>query len=339
MRTLIPLILSIFSISLFSNTLLTLDKFEYEKRMDFFNVPNVSIGIIKDKKILKLQSYGPGEVDVYQVSGFSKPIVSVAVFKLIEEGLLDLDTDVNEYLDDWKISVNAVTRYRKVTLRTLLSHTSGIHESQPMGFNKEFPTLNELLNKIHIRYYPGLKRRYSWSGFTIIQKVIEDVTGESFVNYMDREILSPLGMGNSSYKVPTSKVLGHDLFGKEIDNGYKYYPELAALGLWSTAEDISKFIIEIEEILTSDYEGILSKASIENMLSYQKGGWGLGISLKFTGEDLIFRHTGFSSGYISYFIARPYRGDGLVILTNSDNAWKLIMEILHSIESYKKWGI
>ncbi len=317
------------------------DKFyDFESRMDFFNVPAVSLSVITDNEIQFSSTYGITSEDMaFQASSFSKPLTSLAVFKLVESGILDLDTDVNRYLKSWKIEETAVTRNRKVTLRLLLSHTSGIHESGPKGYVDSVPILDELLENIHIRYYPGLKRRYSWSGYTIIQKIIEDVTDKAYEDYMSEEILLALGMDQSSYVTPVNHVNGHDLFGEEIDGGYRLYPESAASGLWSTPGDIAKYLIEIQKIRAGDYEGIISKKSIDEMLSYQTGGWGLGVSLKFEDENLIFRHSGKNAGFTNYFISRVKIGEAIVIMTNGDNAWKLIMEILHSIKNYEDWGI
>lgn len=326
--------------SLFSEIFFEDKIFDFKGRMDFFNVPAISICVISNNEVKFSSTYGSAlEGMAFQASSFSKPLTSLAVFKLVESGILDLDIDVNEYLKTWKIEDTAVTRNRKITLRLLLSHTTGIHESGPKGYLDNVPTLDDLLQNIHIRYYPGLKRRYSWSGYTIIQKIIEDVTGLSYGDYMSKEILSPLGMDQSSYKTPVSHVNGHDLFGDEIDGGFRLYPELAASGLWTTPRDISRFLIEIQKIKAGDYVGILSKKSIDEILSYQTGGWGLGVSLKFEGENLIFRHSGKNAGFTNYFISRVNIGEAIVIMTNGDNAWKLIMEILHSIENYGDWGI
>lgn len=315
-------------------------KINIEERMKFFKVPSISISIVEKNSIT--DSFRFGDVDsgdLYHTSNFSMPITALAVFKLKESGLLDIDSNVNNYLKDWKIEDSAVTRNRKVTLRELLSHTAGIDESGPRGYIDSPPDADELLKKINIRYYPGLKRRFSWSGYLIIQKVIEDITGMDFDDYIRNEILLPLGMNESHFSLPERHVNGYDLFGSEIEGGFRVYPRLASSGLWSTTDDISKFIIEIQRIYQGEYEGLISKQSVDEMLSYQVGGWGLGLSLKFDGDNLIFRHSGKSEGFTCYFISRVVKGEAIVIMSNSDNAWKLIMEIIHSMDNYKDWGI
>lgn len=341
------ILLLITTVSLYSEPFFNYGDFDFSSKMDFYNVPGLSISIVSDKQIIWASGFGDSvDVDtLFQAASFSKPVTALAVFKLVEDGILNLDSDINDYLTGWKLEETIHTRNRKVTLRMLLSHTSGIHESGLRGFGRgeKIPTsIYDILP--NVRYYPGLKRRYSWSGYTIIQKIIEDVTGISFSEYLKNNIFEPIGMTRSSFDQPlTDEEInispGHDLFGKEIEGGWRTYPQLAAAGLWSTPTDISKYIIEIQKILTEEYEGILSRESVELMLSYQTGGWGLGPSLKFQDEDLIFRHSGKNAGYTNYFIARAYKGDAVVIMSSGDNAWKLIMEIIHSFVDYKAWGI
>ena len=340
----IILYLFLVTTSLFSDNFFEVTDYNFEKRMDFFNIPNVSLSIIKNKEIIWNGVFGDN-IDIdsqFQAANISKVITALGIFKLLDSGVIDLDTDVNNYLTTWKIKDDIYTRNRKVTLRMLLSHTAGISESGLKGYSKSEIPPSAYTTIKPLRYFPNLVRRYSWSGYTIIQKVIEDVTGLSFNEYMQQEVLNPLNMNNSTFDILSNNVniaLGHNLFGEEVEGGWRNYPQSAAAGLWSTPSDISKYIIEIQKILTEDYEGIITKDSAEEMLSYQIGGWGLGPSLKFQNSELIFRHSGESTGYISYFIGKAYTGDGFVIMCNGANSWKLIMEMIHSFKDYKSWGI
>lgn len=338
------------------------DKFNFEERMGFFNVPGVSIAVIKDGEIYNSRGIGVynkssglavNEETLFHAANISKALTALGVLKLVEEGFLDLDTDVNNYLIDWSLGKEIYSKNRKITLRYLLNHTSGIHSSGLRGYprGERLPSLEEILDglgnssKVSVHYFPGLKYRYSWGGYLVIQKVIEDVTGVDFSVYMKSKVLDPLGMSNSYFSssildVRDSNIsMGYDLFGRVIEGGWRNYPELAAIGLWSTPSDIAKFCLEIQNILTADYEGIVTRETLKKMLVKYKKSWGLGLSIKFDNDDLIIRHSGKSSGFISYFISRPYKKDGFVFMTNSDNAWKLIMEMVHSIDGYESWGL
>lgn len=338
---------------IYSENFLTSDMYNFKERMDFFNVPAVSVSVVDGAKPSWSEHFGQGVTDqtLFQAGTMSKVFTSIAVLKLVQQGLVDLDTDVNSYLKDWKLGKEIYMKQTKITLRHLLTHTAGIHSTGLKGYNREeqVPGLTDILNgkgnspMVSVHYFPGLKFRYSWGGFLVVQKVIEDVTGQSFAGYMSENILEPIGMMNSTYTLTEDMlekaIPGHDLYGDEVYGGWRNYPELAAAGLWTTAEDVAKFCLEISRILTEDYEGIISKETAEIMLDEYRNGWGLGVSVKFKGDLLIFRHSGKSTGFTSYFVSRPHKGEAISIMTNGDNAWKLIMEIMHSIDNYIDWGL
>lgn len=342
------------SLTLFSENMATFKNYKFAERMDFFNVPGVSIGVVENGEISYKTAFGSVNDDtVFQAGEISKVVTALGVMKLVQEGILDLDADVNLYLKDWKLGKDIYMKRVKVTLRHLLTHTSGIHSSGLRGYkaDEKIPGLIDILDgrgnisKVSVHYFPGLKFRYSWGGYIVIQKVIEDVTGMSFHDYIGENILKPLGMNSSTFEQTLPEDMkediapGHDLFGTPIEGGWRKYPELGASGLWTTPTDILKLCVELQKILTEDYEGILTKDLVKAMMVSHKKGWGLGMQVKFEGEQTVFSHSGKSSGYTCYFISRPYKKQAVAIMTNGDNAWKLIMEVLHSIPDYKGWGI
>lgn len=297
--------------------------------MEFYNVPVVSVVYYSENEVKRINNGDVNEESLFPAGSMSKVFTAIGLLTLVESGKVDLDVDVNTYLKEWKVPDGLTTHFRDVTLRLLLSHMSGIDD-----------TAKKLLPE-RVEYYPGLKRRYSWSGYYIIQKVIEDVTGESFSRYMKLSVLDPLGMKQSFYRdssfVIDNAVQGYSLFGEPVKD--TYYENMGAMGLWTTPEDIFSYMKSINNVLNDSGNGPLPKDSLEHFLSYQDGGWGLGPSLKFEGSDKIYRHSGFSKGFVHYFIARPYRGDGVVIMCSGENAWKVIMELLHGFEDYDSWGL
>lgn len=347
-------ILLINSLTLFPENMVTFKNYNFADRMDFFNVPGISLGVVENGELSYENAFGlVNQEAVFQAGEISKVVTAMGIMKLVQDGIVDLDTDVNLYLKDWKLEKDIYMKRVKVTLRHLLSHTSGIHSSGLRGYdpNGKLPGLVDILNgrgnisKVSVHYFPGLKFRYSWGGYIVIQKVIEDVTGMPFHDYIDENILKPLGMTSSTFEQNLSEDIkkkvapGYDLFGAPIEGGWKSYPELGASGLWSTPSDILKLCIEIQRVLTEDYEGVLTRDLVEAMMVNHKKGWGLGFQVKFEGEQTTISHFGKSAGYTCYFIARPYEKQAIAIMTNGDNAWKLILEVLHSIPDYKAWGI
>lgn len=178
-----------------------------------------------------------------------------------------------------------------------------------------------------------------------MQKMVEDVSGLSFDEYLDRNILPAIGMENSTYQQPLSAEdhsnvsAAYDTKGEIIDGLWHNYPELAAAGLWTTPRDLAAYCIEVQEILAGKENGVLSQESIEKMLTKHKGDWGLGPGLQWEGDSLVFRHGGKNAGYTNSMISYANRGNAVIVMTNADNGGKLMGEIIRSVSSYYNWGL
>lgn len=336
--------------------------YSIEERMDYFNVPGVSIAIIEDGAIKWAKGYGIANtadsslVDVntmFQAGSISKPVAALAALKLFEEGKVDLDTDVNEYLATWKLEENDFMNEEKVTLRRLLTHTAGttVHGFPGYQQTDSFPSINDVLDgngntpKIFFDTIPGSIWRYSGGGYTIMEKVVEDVSGQPLENYVKEVILDPLGMTNSTYQQPLPIDAGLNASaaytgdGELIEGLWHNYPEQAAAGLWTTPTDLAKYCIAVQEILTKNKSSVLSLETIELMLTKHKNDWGLGPGLRGEGDSLIFQHGGKNAGFTNRMTAFAYQGKGLIIMTNADRGGELINEIVRSVSNYYEWGL
>ena len=340
----------------------SLKSFSIEERMKYHKVPGLSIAIVRDGKIRWAKGYGTANthngsfVDtntLFQAGSISKPVAALAVLKLVEEKKVDLDEDVNSYLKDWKVAENEFTKEEKVTLRKLLTHTAGITVHGFPGYQQAdtFPTIEKVLNgegntaKIIADTIPGSMWRYSGGGYTIMEKVVEDVSGLPLEAYIQRNIMTPLEMENSTYQqpLPTSfhgnASAAYDSEGKIIEGLWHNYPEQAAAGSWTTPIDLAKYCIAIQEILSGKPDGILDKKTVEMMLTKHKNDWGLGPHLAWDADSFRFQHGGKNAGFTNNLIAFAHRGDAVIIMTNADNGGKLIGEIENSISSYYGWNI
>lgn len=336
--------------------------FNIEDRMKHYNVPGVSIAVVKGGEIRWAKGYGiantnnGNKVDtntLFQAGSISKPLAALSVLKLVENGTLELDEDVNKYLKEWKVAENNFTLNEKVTMRRLLTHTAGmtVHGFPGYRQNDTFPSITEVLNgegntpEIIVDTIPGSVWRYSGGGYTVMEKVVEDITGLPFDENMSKIILKAIDMQNSTYQQPLPAKYHHQASaaynsdGQIIDGLWHNYPEQAAAGLWTTPTDLAKYCIEIQQILAGKEDGILLKSTIEQMLTKHKNGWGLGPSLLWEHDSLIFRHGGKNAGFTNNFISFANRGDAVIIMTNADNGGKLIGEITRSISKYYDWGI
>ncbi|MBA6364425.1 beta-lactamase family protein [Colwellia sp. BRX8-4] len=168
--------------------------------MKQLNVPGLSIAVIHKGKIDWSKGYGIAngtrKVDsntLFQAGSISKPVAALAALKLVKQGELDLDVDVNQYLKGWKVKGDLLTKENPVTLRHLLTHTGGIsvHGFPGYATGSEIPSTTDVLSgkgntdKVEVNEAPGSKWRYSGGGYTIMQKIVEDVTGMPFSEYAD----------------------------------------------------------------------------------------------------------------------------------------------------------
>lgn len=245
------------------NTDATLDEFKSHMDMQItsmmkqYNIPGCNIALVKDGQIAWLQSYGYADlasnrvltVDTpMSVQSISKSITAWGVMRLVEKGIIDLDTPVTHYLNTWQFPV-ADELIDKITVRQLLNHTSGM----PIGdFTKIYdpkeniPSNREAMTEEAILMRkPGTRFSYSNVGYNILEILIEDVTGQSFSEYIGSEVLFPLGMENSFFEfdkeINPYPPTGYNLKGEPVP--VYVYPSKASGGLFATANDIAKFAI------------------------------------------------------------------------------------------------
>lgn len=339
-----------------------LKKYNILDRMKHYKVPGVSIAVVKGGKIRWARGYGIAntktgkKVDIhtlFQAGSISKPLAALAALKLVQEGKLSLDENVNQYLKDWKVPENIFTKNKKVTLRGLLTHSAGltVHGFPGYAQGDRFPNLVEVLNgkgntaPVKVNIEPGTRFRYSGGGYTVMEKVVEDVTGIPLEKYMGQHIFKALGMTNSTYAQPLPKKYheqasaAYDRQGKIIKGLWHNYPEQAAAGLWTTPSDLAKYCVEIQHIIKGKKNGVLSQNMVKQMLQKHKNEWGLGPSLHWQGDSLLFEHGGKNKGFTNDMLAFAHQGEAFVVMTSGDNGGRLIGEIRIALSRYYGWGI
>ncbi|MBA3238369.1 MAG: beta-lactamase family protein [Parachlamydiaceae bacterium] len=336
------------------------------ERMKYYQIQGISIAVINNSKVDWAQGYGhitnneaSAPVDkhtLFQAASISKPITAFGALMLVQEGKISLDEDVNLYLKRWKVPENEFTKIEKVTLRRLLSHTAGTNVDGFTGYSIQtsIPNLKDILegrkplvnsDPIRIISKPGTEMKYSGGGTTIVQLLIEDITGEHFDIWMLNNVLMPLGMKESSFKQPlpaAHAAYGHHLDGVPLEGKWHIYPELAAAGLWTTPSDLAQFILYIQTALKSEKSKPLSSTLVKEMLTRQKIHGksidsGLGVFLVNDGKNLIFGHDGQNDGFIGRLSGYAYHDHGIVIMVNNDSGWPLIEEIMNSTADAYSW--
>jgi len=331
-------------------------------RMAFYKVPGVSIAVIDHGHIDWTDGVGFADVASkrrvtsstrFQAASISKSVAAAAALHFVEEGKIDLDRNVNDYLKSWQVPDNDFTREQKVTLRRILSHSAGITVHGFPGYEagKPVPTLVQVLNgekpantgPIRVDTIPGTKWRYSGGGYTVMQQMLIDVLGEPFPDIIERTVLSKFEMQDSAYSQPLRDdwrqfaATAYRADGKPVEGMYHTYPELAAAGLWTTPGDLARFAIGIQDALAGSSHAVISKAMAEQMLTRQIENDGLGVFLDGEGQTLRFSHGGANEGFQCMLVAYAHTGQGAAIMTNSDRGGALIPEIMFAIAREYNW--
>ena len=333
-----------------------------EDRMEHYGVPGVSIAVINDGKLAWTKTYGIMDKEstspvtkntLFQAASISKPVTAYGALKLVEQNKVALSNDINTYLKSWKVPDNEFTDEKKVTIKNLLNHSAGITVHGFLGYSTDLPvpTLLQILNGTSpansrpsiVDKVPEESFRYSGGGYNIIQQMMIDVEGKPFPDIMKELVLQPLEMNNSTYNQPlTAQQLPMAATGYLPDNsmvkGKRHtYPEMAPAGLWTTAEDLAKFAINIQESLKGKSEKGLSKEMTTKMLTpFVEEFTGLGIFINKKKDEIYFGHGGWNEGFSSELIAHKDKGYGVVVLTNSNHP-AFISELIRSVALTYQW--
>ncbi len=339
------------------------------KRMIYYKVRGLSITIINNDDIESSEVLGVLEAktnnkinsnSIFNACSISKFATTILALKLVDDGILNLDKNVNDRLISWKVPENKFTQNKKVTLRRLLSHQAGFIDPDKSfseyNITQGIPTILDLLEGrtsyypevAEVKYEPGSNFLYSDLGFCIIEQLIEDTSKKPFKELMNELIFQPLNMKNSTleYTIPEVKdysfACGHNKDGKLVDDKYPIYPYTAA-GLWSTPTDLSSLVIEIINSLKGNSKLGISQKTINEMITSQGcSKWaGLGIFLDYSGDKLEISSLGWGIGFQCIMIAYPHLGTGAVIMTNSDlgihQTKTLIGEIVTALSQQYGW--
>jgi CubicO group peptidase (beta-lactamase class C family) len=334
-----------------------LPKLTIASRMEFYKVPGVSVAVINDGKLEWARGYGVASVEggkpvtadtLFQAASISKHAAALVALRLVDEGKLSLDEDVNVKLRSWKVPENEFTKKEKVTLRRLLNHSAGltVHGFPGYAAGAPVPTLIELLNgakpantaKIVVDLTPGTRWRYSGGGYEVMQQLAIDVSGKPFPQLARELVLDPLGMKRSTFEQPLPARLAADAAsahrgsGEMIAGRWHTYPEMTAAGLWTTPSDLARIAIDLQSA-----RGLLKPATRNEMLTKVLGDYGLGLGLGETEGQKSFSHGGSNAGFRCSMFAYRDLGKGAIVMTNGDRGAQLAGEIMRAIAAEYGW--
>jgi CubicO group peptidase (beta-lactamase class C family) len=324
------------------------------------HIPGLSLAVVQDGAVVKAAGYGttagagsaPVTANTLFIAGsVSKPVAAMGALRLVEAGKLSLDTDVNAALRVWKVPENAFTADSKVTLRRILSHSAGltVHGFRGYGVGELPPTLVQVLDgagnseAVRVDLVPGTKWRYSGGGYTVMQELVVEVTGKSFPAFMREAVLDPLGMASSSFEQPmpaaraARAACGYTSPGVPVPGGWHVYPEMAAAGLWTTASDLARFVIGLQNAYSGRSNPVLSQKMAREMVTIQTGDDGLGVFIRGQGPSRRFEHNGVDEGFDTMMVGYVERGQGAVVMININDDSRAVSRIVEAIADSYGW--
>jgi len=338
------------------------EKMSLAARMQFYRIPGLSIAFLDKYQIEWAKVYGQYDAlkpdplatdSLFQAGALSQPVAAAAALRFVEKGRLNLDDDLNTWLHSWKFPKEKLGEKNKITLRGLLSHSSGLSAQVFPGYSKKdtLPLLRNILegekpaNSLPIwrDFKPGSGARYSESGYVLLQQLLIDLENKPFPEIMKETVFDPLEMKDSTFELPLPSDLsrraaaGHLRDGQPIEGKWFNYPEMAAKGLWTTPSDYAAFIIEILQAAMGNSAKVISAESARAMLTPQVENRGFGFLVEGSGDELNFYLRGRTNGFSSYVIFYPAKGQGAVVMTNSDNGLLLVEELLRALSATYEW--
>lgn len=319
--------------------------------MEAAHVPGMSLALIDGTGITETVCAGVVEAGgqqmisertLFQAGSISKSVAAACALRLVADGVLDLDGDVDERLTSWRIPANNGWQPR-ITVRQLLAHTGGTTVSGFIGYPRgaAVPSVPQLLdgrgNSLPVRVsgLPGLQFRYSGGGYVILQQLLVDVTGTDFPTLAMESVLRPVGMSHSTFAQPLPEALtdsaatGHYPGPVPVPGRWHTYPELAAAGLWSTATDLAKFFLALKASLTGQAGALLPQYIAQQMAAPAgEAPYGLGLELARAGEAAKIGHRGNDQGFENHAMLYPGTGHGIVVMTNGFYGGELMDQVL-----------
>ena len=308
------------------------------------HIPSLSLAVVENGSVVKMKAYGLANLElnvpatpssVYQLQSITKSFVACAIMLLVQDRTLGLDDRITKYLSGLPQAWSAIT------VRQLLTHTSGIPSFiqdqggwRPMvAFAQTVSSSEEIVAWAAARplkFAPGEGRRYSSTGYHVAGMIIEKVTGKPWGQFLNERIFAPLGMTSTrvaNYEaVIPNRASGYDHFGDVPVNGYVFTPaymESAAGGLVSTAEDLAKWEIALQNG-TILKPAVLAQMAVpvklkNDSIAQEPDGTrhGLGWDLPaFQGHRVIAHGgdhvTGFTANFVHFMDAKL----GIILLTN-----------------------
>ena len=300
-------------------------------------IPGVALGIVEGDRIVHLQGFGKADQTgrpvtpqtPFDLASVSKPLTATAVLQLVEAGRVELDAPVQRYLPDFRLADEAASS--RITVRHLLHHTSGIPVTAcdtRVGAETLAQYVAEL-RTVALAAEPGARHSYCSGNYNVLGRVIEVVSGQSFGEYMQRQVFAPLDMRHSYTSEPEAEQAGlaqsyRWLFGLAVPARYHLEPSQLPSGyLIASAEDLTHFLVAQLNGGRYGATSVLSPAGIAAMqapgvpIGPGRGEYGLGWQTGPLGGVPAVHHAGAHAYARTFLFMQPETRRGAVLLLNS----------------------
>jgi CubicO group peptidase (beta-lactamase class C family) len=348
------------------------------ERLEQLKLPGCTIALIEDGQTASIKNYGLADIEtgkpikedtLFQIASISKSVTAWGIMKLVEAGKLDLDAPISRYLSRWQLPPSEFDN-EAVTPRLLLMHFAGTSLSGCGGtpYDQTWYTAEDILfgrtpsldegqvkyarkwdmdpsqygQPVRLIHEPDTKFEYSGGGFTILELIIEEISGQSFTEFMNDSILHPLGMHESSFEIRESQL---ERVATPYSDTLEPIPLYrvngkAAGGMYSNIEELARFACAEMEGPAGEApgRGVLTPASVAEMHRPDRYAetqmdmvfnTGLGHYVLDIGNIRAIQHTGGNPGWRTVYTVVPEKKLGFVCLINSAGGNDLWMDIIN----------
>ncbi len=319
-------------------------QYKVKKIMKTNRVPSIAVALIDDQEIIwqNVEGYADEEEKIlanletyYRVGSISKVFTAIEIMRLFEEGLLDLDSPITDFIPDFAIQ-NRFGDNSSITIRSLLQHRSGLPRFGilPMWYwdpgTDVLKELTESLKNSHAAYPVGYRFKYSNVGFDILGHIVELLRGNFFAPYMKLNLLNAIGMDGSTFlsqDIPLTKTVavGYTLEKRKNCPVNQYdIISLPSGNLYSTISDMAEFAKFIFRDGFGKSNQLIDNSTLQMMYEVQSNstedpkamglGWFTGILKE---KEKVVYHSGGIQGTHSLFVFLPERKIGVMLVGNS----------------------
>lgn len=316
-----------------------------QSQISYQGWPGVSVGIVHDQELVWAKGFGYSDVQkhtaatpdtIYRIGSITKLFTACAILQLRDRGLLQLDDPVTKYLP-WFHPKERKKDAAPITIRHLLTHTSGLPKDLPFPYwtDSKFPSreqMREVLKDEEIVFPPETKLKYSNLGFSLLGEVIASVSGQSYEEYIQKQILKPLGMEHTSVFIPEDqrKILATG-YGRRMPEGAREIRPFENLQSIAPAGNISSCVRDLARFVSAQFLETQTGAQILKPSTWRamyrpqelrqdwRSGFGLGFSIRNAGPEIFVGHEGWVSGYRTRVRMNPKNKFAVIVLGNADD--------------------